>query len=195
LAERVIELDGAGLSLTSRAGSVEILKSLDLSISAGETVAVVGPSGSGKTSLLMLVGGLEQPTTGRVRVAGHEFGKLDEDSLARVRSEAIGIVFQSFHLVPTMTALENVALPLEFRGRPDARSKAVEALTEVGLVFRLARRHGTTLLLVTHDEALARRCNRLIRVADGRIVADEANAEGEVMPAGAAEARPAGARA
>jgi putative ABC transport system ATP-binding protein len=247
LAERVIELDGAGLSLTSRAGSVEILKSLDLSISAGETVAVVGPSGSGKTSLLMLVGGLEQPTTGRVRVAGHEFGKLDEDSLARVRSEAIGIVFQSFHLVPTMTALENVALPLEFRGRPDARSKAVEALTEVGLasrlehypaqlsggeqqrvalaralvteprllladeptgnldgatgrqvidlIFRLARRHGTTLLLVTHDEALARRCNRLIRVADGRIVADEANAEGEVMPAGGTGARPAGAGA
>jgi putative ABC transport system ATP-binding protein len=231
----VVSLSGVGLTLASRAGDVEILKGIDLEIQAGESVAIVGPSGSGKTSLLMLMGGLERATRGGVTIAGQDLTGLDEDSLARVRSRSIGIVFQSFHLVPTMTALDNVALPLEFRGQGDARSKARAALHEVGLaarlehypaqlsggeqqrvalaralvveprllladeptgnldgatgrqivelMFALGRRHGTTLVLVTHDDRLAERCRRVVRMADGRIVSDAASA-----PAGAAVA-------
>jgi putative ABC transport system ATP-binding protein len=184
-------------------------------------VAVVGPSGSGKTSLLMVIAGLERATSGGVIVAGHALQGLDEDQLARVRGAEIGIVFQSFHLVPTMTALENVALPLEFAGRADAEAAAAELLDEVGLahrvqhfpaelsggeqqrvaiaralvgrpkllladeptgnldtrtgqqiidlLFDLQQRHGATLVLVTHDTALAAKCSRTIRMADGRI--------------------------
>ncbi len=136
MANPVIALDKVSLTLASRAGPVEILNRVDLQIEPGETVAIVGPSGSGKTSLLMIIAGLERATSGSVRVAGHDFAKLGEDELALTRGANIGIVFQSFHLVPTMTALENVALPLEFAGRSDAFEVAHALLAEVGLAHR-----------------------------------------------------------
>ena len=221
MSNSIIALNDVSLTLSSRAGPVEILKGVDLDVTAGESVAVVGPSGSGKTSLLMVVAGLERATSGRVRVAGREFTGLDEDALALIRGANIGIVFQSFHLVPTMTALENVALPLEFAGKPDAFETAHALLDEVGLghrtdhfpaqlsggeqqrvalvralsprpqllladeptgnldgktgdlivnlMFDLQRRRQATLILVTHDPRLAERCNRVVRMADGRI--------------------------
>lgn len=220
----VVALNRVDLTLSSRAGDVEILKGISMEVPPGQSVAIVGPSGSGKTSLLMLIGGLERATGGEIVVAGHSLSGLDEDALARIRSQTIGIVFQSFHLVPTMTALENVALPLEFRGAGNARDKARVALAEVGLaqrfehypaqlsggeqqrvalaralvteprllladeptgnldgatgrqvielMFALGRKHGTTLVLVTHDERLADRCERVVRMADGLIVSD-----------------------
>ena len=235
LNEPLISLQAVGLTLDSRAGAVKILDGIDLVVREGETVAVVGPSGSGKTSLLMLIAGLEQATRGRITVAGHDFTALGEDALARARGGAIGIVFQSFHLVPTMTAIENVALPLEFRGQPDALASAAAVLGEVGLGHRLehfpsqlsggeqqrvalaralvpspgllladeptgnldgatgrqvvdllfaaSARRNTSLVMVTHDEALARRCARVLRMADGKIVSDGAHAE---TPTGAA---------
>jgi putative ABC transport system ATP-binding protein len=132
----LISLAGVSLSLVSRAGPVAILQGVDLDIEEGESVAVVGPSGSGKTSLLMVIAGLERASAGKVRVAGHNFTALSEDELALIRGREIGIVFQSFHLVPTMTALENVALPLELAGRPDAAATARDLLGEVGLAQR-----------------------------------------------------------
>ena len=132
----VIDLGAVSLTLTSRAGPVEILKGVDLAVLPGESIAVVGPSGSGKTSLLMVIAGLERATSGQVRVAGQQFMALGEDELALVRGANIGIVFQSFHLVPTMTALENVALPLEFAGKADAFDVARSMLDEVGLSHR-----------------------------------------------------------
>ena len=113
-------LDGVSLTLASAAGPVEILRGVSLAIEPGEAVALLGPSGSGKSSLLMVLGGLERPTGGRVVVAGQDLGELDENALARLRRRHVGIVFQSFHLLPTMTALENVAVPLELAGRRDA---------------------------------------------------------------------------
>jgi len=221
-AEPVIELANVDLTLASRAGHVAILRDLTLSIAAGDSVAVVGPSGSGKTSLLMIMAGLERATAGRVAVAGHDFSTMSEDALALARGASIGIVFQSFHLVPTMTAQENVALPLQFRGEADAFERATELLGEVGLahrvthfpaqlsggeqqrvalaralvtrprllladeptgnldgktgrqivdlLFSLQARRGATLVLVTHDERLAERCHRIVRMSDGRIV-------------------------
>ncbi len=218
----VISLRDVGLTLTSRAGPVEILRSVALDIPAGQSVAIVGPSGSGKTSLLMIMTGLERATSGGVRIAGHDFTALNEDQLALARGRDIGIVFQSFHLVPTMTALENVALPLELAGRPDALDTARAMLSEVGLgprvqhfpaqlsggeqqrvalaralaprpkilfadeptgnldaktgsgvtelLFGLHQRHHTTLVLITHDLALAGRCQRIVRMSDGQIV-------------------------
>ena len=136
MAKPVIDLNDVSLTLSSRAGPVEILKRVSLEIGAGESVAVVGPSGSGKTSLLMIVAGLERATSGSVGVAGRDFLGLSEDELALVRGSNIGIVFQSFHLVPTMTALENVALPLEFAGKPAAFPTARGLLEEVGLAHR-----------------------------------------------------------
>lgn len=115
-----------------------ILRGVTLGIEAGETVGVVGPSGSGKSTLLMVMTGLDKATSGVVRVAGHDFMALGEDALARVRGEHIGIVFQSFHLVPTLTALENVALPLEFLGRANAADRAADVLQSVGLAHRLS---------------------------------------------------------
>jgi putative ABC transport system ATP-binding protein len=220
----IISLRNVHLTLDSRAGPVAILNGIGLEIDTGQSVAIVGPSGSGKTSLLMILAGLERATSGDVRVAGHDLQELQEDELARVRGEAIGIVFQSFHLVPTMTALENVALPLEFSGRSDAERTARARLEEVGLGHRLdhypaqlsggeqqrvalaralsieprllladeptgnldgktgrgvvellfgAKNHReATLVLVTHDERLAAECDRVIRMADGRIVED-----------------------
>jgi len=218
----IVEMAGVHLTLVGGGGEVNILRGLDASVRRGETVSVVGPSGAGKTTLLMVISGLERPSAGTVRVAGTDLANLDEDALARFRREQVGIVFQSFHLIPTMTAWENAALPLEFAGRPDARERAAEALKEVGLVerrlhypgqlsggeqqrvalarafvarpallladeptgnldretggrvvdllFRLQEEHGTTLLLVTHDPALAGRCARTLPMADGRFV-------------------------
>lgn len=223
--EPIIKLDGLRLSLQSRAGTVDILRGIDLQITHGQSVAVLGPSGSGKTSLLMVVAGLEQATGGSVNVGGADLRTLDEDGLALLRGEKIGIVFQSFHLVPTMTALENVALPLEFQGRSEAFEAARELLSEVGLghrlqhfpaelsggeqqrvaiaralstqpqliladeptgnldgetgrqiielLFLLHRRFKATLVLVTHDEALASRCVRTVRMGDGHILSDD----------------------
>jgi putative ABC transport system ATP-binding protein len=129
----MIAMQDVHLTLNSRAGPVDILRGVSLDIPAGQSVAVVGPSGSGKTSLLMIVAGLERVTRGNVAVGGHDFVSLNEDQLALVRGAEIGIVFQSFHLIQTMTALENVALPLEFAGKADAFEIASGLLDEVGL--------------------------------------------------------------
>jgi putative ABC transport system ATP-binding protein len=220
----LVLLDDVHLTLGSAAGPVNILRGISLGVEAGETVSIVGPSGSGKSTLLMVLGGLERPSSGLVRVDGIDLGGLDEDALARLRRARIGIVFQSFHLLPTMTALENVAIPLELGGRRDAFAAAAEALATVGLGHRLTHypgqlsggeqqrvaiarafiagpkvlladeptgnldgatgrlivdclfeqhaRHGTTLLLITHDRAIAERCERQVRLMDGRIVED-----------------------
>lgn len=220
----IISLKSVELTLDSRAGPVSILNGVCLDVETGQSVAIVGPSGSGKTSLLMILAGLERATAGDVRVAGHDFQALGEDDLARVRGQTIGIVFQSFHLVPTMTALENVALPLEFSGRSSAEDIARARLSEVGLqhrldhypaqlsggeqqrvalaralsieprllladeptgnldqrtgrsvvdlLFGLKKNSDATLVLVTHDERLAGECDRVIRMADGRIIND-----------------------
>jgi putative ABC transport system ATP-binding protein len=136
LPDPIIRLDDIHLTLPSAAGDVQILRGIDLSIAAGETVGIVGPSGSGKSTLLMVLGGLERISRGRVTIAGTDLGRLDEDGLARFRRDHIGIVFQSFHLIPTMNALENVAVPLELAGRGDAFARAGELLAAVGLAGR-----------------------------------------------------------
>jgi putative ABC transport system ATP-binding protein len=216
-----IALTGINLSLGRDATRVHILKDINLHIGTGEAVGLVGPSGSGKSTLLMIMAGLERPDTGTVQVAGKDLGALGEDGLARFRGRNVGIVFQSFHLIPTMTALENVAIPLELAGAPDAAARAADELAAVGLAARsghypaelsggeqqrvaLARarapnpailiadeptgnldettgaeivdllfashaKRGTTLVLVTHDAALAGRCDRVVRMRSGRI--------------------------
>ena len=216
-----ISLAGINLSLGHEAARVHILKDIDLQIGRGEAISLIGPSGSGKSTLLMVMAGLERPDTGTVTVAGSDLGALDEDSLARFRGRNIGIVFQSFHLIPTMTALENVAVPLELAGIADANERAERELAAVGLAERLAhypaelsggeqqrvalaraltpdpsilvadeptgnldeatgnqivdllfkahRERNTTLVLVTHDQTLAARCDRIVRLRSGRI--------------------------
>ncbi len=139
---KAIDLLDVRLSLKFDAGSVEILRGINLSIFAGETVGIVGPSGSGKTSLLMVMAGLEPVTRGQVFINGQCFTGLDEDALARFRRDHVGIVFQSFHLVPTMTALENVALPMEFAGKPNAFERGEAELRAIGLGNRLAHYPG-----------------------------------------------------
>ena len=134
----IVEVRNLHLSLVGGAGAVNILRGLDLSVTQGETISIVGPSGAGKTTLLMALSGLEQVSSGQVQVAGIRLEHLDEDALARFRRQHVGIVFQSFHLVPTMTALENVALPLEFSGAADALQRAAEALAATGLSERAA---------------------------------------------------------
>jgi putative ABC transport system ATP-binding protein len=218
-------LEDVHLRLASAAGAVNILNGVTLNVQPGEAVALLGPSGSGKSSLLMVAAGLEAATAGRVSVAGHVLTGLGEDALARFRREHVGIVFQSFHLVPTMNALENVAVPLELLRRPDAFARAEAALGAVGLsqrldhypgqlsggeqqrvalaraivhepevlfadeptgnldgatgtaiidlLFALRARVNATLFLVTHEEALASRCDRIVRMKDGLIVAEE----------------------
>ena len=136
MAEQSIELKDVHLTLTSRAGPVNILRGVTLAIPQGQSTAIVGPSGSGKTSLLMVMAGLERATWGAIKIQGRDIGGLSEDELAVLRGAEMGIVFQSFHLVPTMTALENVALPLELAGSADAFSTAKALLDEVGLAAR-----------------------------------------------------------
>lgn len=138
----LIHLSDVELTLSSDAGDVEILRGIDLDVGSGETVGIVGPSGSGKTSLLMILAGLERATKGSVRVGDVAFDGMSEDELARVRGEKIGIVFQDFHLIPNMTALENVALPLELSGGDDPFKRAEEALVEVGLGHRITHYPG-----------------------------------------------------
>ncbi len=217
----VVELDNVHLSLGRGAALVHVLKGVTFNLERGETVGLVGPSGSGKSTLLMIIAGLERPDAGTVKVDGTVLDRLDEDELARFRGSRIGIVFQSFHLIPTMTALENVAIPLELRGERDAFARAALELEAVGLadrrahypsqlsggeqqrvalaralaprpsilvadeptgnldeatgqniidlMFALKRDRGATLILVTHDLALAARCERRIRLRSGRI--------------------------
>ena len=219
----LVSLRGLSLTLPAASGPVNILQNIDLDMEAGDSVGLVGPSGSGKTSLLMVLAGLERASAGLVRVDGRDLTALDEDGLARFRRDSLGIVFQNFHLIPSMTALENVALPLEFSGVRDAASRAEASLRAVGLGHRLTHLPGmlsggeqqrvavarafvaeprllladeptgnldlatgaavmdllfdmqaslgTTLLLITHDPALAARCGRLLRMKDGRIEA------------------------
>lgn len=221
---RTIALDHVDLSLGSGAARVHVLKDISVEIGAGEAVGLVGPSGSGKSTLLMVMAGLERVDGGRVSVAGTDITRLGEDALARFRGRHIGIVFQSFHLIPTMTALENVAVPLELAGRADAFARAARELEAVGLaaraqhypaqlsggeqqrvalaralgpeppilvadeptgnldeatgrqimdlIFATQRARGTTLVLVTHDAALARRCGRVLRLRSG-VVEDD----------------------
>lgn len=221
MTEPVLSLENAGLNLHGNAGLVEILKDITLTVAPGETLGLVGPSGSGKSSLLMLMGGLESATSGRVTALGQDLTAMDEDALARFRLGNMGVVFQSFHLIPTMTALENVATPLELAGHRDAFARAEAELAAVGLgarldhypaqmsggeqqrvalaraaaprpkilladeptgnldgtngqaimdlLFGLRDRHGATLVLVTHAPELAARCDRVVRLRDGRI--------------------------
>src|SRR5262245_8535547 len=222
----LISLEDVHLTLTSRAGPVDILRGIDLTVAEGEALGIVGPSGSGKTTLLMVIAGLERVSSGAITVNGTSLRGKNEDALAYFRRDTIGIVFQSFHLIATMTALENVAVPLEFKGRSDAMEAARKQLERVGLahrldhypgqlsggeqqrvaiaralasgarilladeptgnldqetggqimdlLFSLKREDGVTLLLVTHDRALADRCDRIAEVRDGRIVAGNA---------------------
>ncbi len=222
MTQSAVLLKNVTLTLPSRAGNVEILRGVDLSVNTGEAIGIVGPSGSGKTSLLMLIAGLERATSGTLEVAGTSLEGKNEDSLAAFRRDTIGIIFQSFHLIPTMTALENVAVPLEFRGVADAMQVAEEKLKRVGLghrlthypgqlsggeqqrvaiaralasgarilladeptgnldqetgeqiiklLFELKKQEGASLLLITHDRALAKRCDRIAEVRDGKII-------------------------
>ena len=140
--ELAVRLDEVHLTLESAAGPVNVLRGVDLAVERGETVAVVGPSGSGKTSTLLVAAGLERATQGRVTVAGRDFAELDENGLARLRRDRIGIVFQSFHLMATMTAVENVAVPLELAGRSDALARARASLEAVGLADRIGHYPG-----------------------------------------------------
>jgi putative ABC transport system ATP-binding protein len=219
--DTVLSLTDARLTLAGNAGPVDILRGISMSVNRGETVGLVGPSGSGKSSLLMLMGGLERATGGQVLALGQDLTAMDEDGLARFRRQNMGVVFQSFHLIPTMTALENVAIPLELAGAADAFDRASAELQAVGLghrvdhypsqlsggeqqrvalaraaaprpalfladeptgnldgvngqaimdlLFSLRDRHGATLILVTHAPELAERCDRVIRLADGRL--------------------------
>ena len=227
----VLSLTDATLSLDGNAGRVDILHGISLDVRQGETLGLVGPSGSGKSSLLMLMGGLERATGGRITALGQDLTNMTEDQLARFRREHMGVVFQSFHLIPTMTALENVATPLELAGHRDAFARARAELEAVGLASRadhypsqmsggeqqrvaLARasaprpdilladeptgnldgsnvaaiiellfgmrdKHGATLVLVTHSDELAARCDRIIRLRDGRIDTVETPATAE----------------
>ena len=222
MTQSAVLLKNVTLTLPSRAGNVEILRGVDLSVNTGEAIGIVGPSGSGKTSLLMLIAGLERATSGVLEVAGTALEGKNEDSLAAFRRDTIGIIFQSFHLIPTMTALENVSVPLEFRGVADAMQVAEEKLKRVGLghrlthypgqlsggeqqrvaiaralasgarilladeptgnldqetgeqiiklLFELKKQEGASLLLITHDRALAKRCDRIAEVRDGKII-------------------------
>ncbi|PLX72386.1 MAG: ABC transporter, partial [Desulfuromonas sp.] len=133
----MIKIENLHLSLVGGAGEVNILRGIDLQVARGETLSIVGSSGAGKTTLLMVLSGLERASSGSVTVAGVDLGTLNEDQLARFRRQNIGIVFQSFHLVPTMTALENVALPLEFSGVDNPLQQAEEALVATGLKERM----------------------------------------------------------
>jgi len=221
MTDPVLSISDTNLSLDGNAGRVDILHDISLDVGAGETLGLVGPSGSGKSSLLMLMGGLEQATSGSIVALGQELTTMNEDQLARFRRDNMGVVFQSFHLIPTMTALENVATPLELAGVADAFARAEAELQAVGLgdrinhypsqmsggeqqrvalarasaprprilladeptgnldetngqaimdlLFDLRDKHGATLIMVTHAPELAARCDRVVRLRDGRI--------------------------
>ena len=216
LSDALVTLDNVSLSFKNNAGPVEILKDVSLYITSGETISLIGPSGSGKSSLLMLMGGLERPTAGKIVIDGADITKMGEDDLANFRRGRIGVVFQSFHLIPTMTALENVCTPLEIAGAADVLSTAQKMLDRVGLshrqdhyphhmsggeqqrvaiaralaiepaiiladeptgnldqdtgekvidlLFDLQKETQSTLVMVTHDPALAAKCNRSYRL-------------------------------
>jgi putative ABC transport system ATP-binding protein len=218
----LVEVRNLTLTVPAASGPVNILRGIDLDIAPGEAVGVVGPSGSGKTSLLMVLAGLERASGGSVKVCGGDLGRMNEDQLAALRRRDIGIVFQAFHLIASMTALENVAVPLELAGAADAMARAEECLRDVGLGHRLGHlpgqlsggeqqrvalarafaarprllladeptgnldratgaaimellmglreRFGTTLMLITHDPELAGKCDRIVAMADGRVV-------------------------
>ena len=223
MTDYVLRVEGLGKTVPSGAGTLRILHDIHLAVHAGESLAVVGASGSGKSTLLGLLAGLDLPTAGRVWLAGHDLAALDEDERAALRGRELGFVFQSFHLLPTLTALENAMLPLELLGLPEQRASAEAMLARVGLVDRLGHypkhlsggeqqrvalarafavrprllladeptgnldaatgrqvidlmfemnaEQGTTLILVTHDEALARRCGRTLRLVAGELAA------------------------
>ena len=223
MSDPAVVLDDVHLTLTSKAGPVNILRGVSLTAQRSESIAVVGPSGAGKSTLLAIISGLERADRGRVIVSGTDIGGLGESALAGFRRKAVGIVFQAFHLIPTMTALENVALPLELGTHDDPFGAARQALESVGLgervqhypsqlsggeqqrvalarafvpqpdvlladeptgnldgetggavmgeLFRLRAERGSTLILVTHDHALAARCDRIVHIADGQIAA------------------------
>jgi putative ABC transport system ATP-binding protein len=137
MTDPILSLKDVHLSFSGAAGQVDILRGIDLSVASGETLGLIGPSGSGKSSLLMLMGGLETATSGQIICTGHDLTQMNEDALARFRREHMGVVFQSFHLIPTMTALENVATPLELAGVDDAFDRAEQELNAVGLGHRL----------------------------------------------------------
>jgi putative ABC transport system ATP-binding protein len=220
--DSVLKAENLSKQVSSPEGSLTIVHDVSFDIAAGESVAVVGASGAGKSTLLALLAGLDLPTTGRVLLAGTDLTQLDEDGRASLRAQRVGFVFQSFHLIPALTALENVMLPLELAGRSDARSVALESLQRVGLkdrtghyprqlsggeqqrvalargfvtrpavlfadeptgnldtatggrvgelLFDMNANSQTTLVLVTHDRALASRCGRIITMEAGRVV-------------------------
>jgi putative ABC transport system ATP-binding protein len=221
MSDTILGLRDVRLVLAGNAGPVDILKGITLDVARGETLGLVGPSGSGKSSLLMLMGGLERASAGSVTALGQDLTSMNEDGLARFRRGNMGVVFQSFHLIPTMTALENVAVPLELAGAANAFDRAAAELAAVGLaareghypsqlsggeqqrvalaravvgrpailladeptgnldgvngatimdlLFALRDRHGATLIMVTHAPELAARCDRVVRLADGRV--------------------------
>ena len=218
----MLQVERLGRQVSSPEGTLAILSDVNLAIGRGETVAIMGASGAGKSTLLALLAGLDEPTSGTVRLAGRDLTVLDEDGRAAVRARHVGFVFQAFHLVPSLTALENVMLPLELAGRVDARAAARGVLERVGLrervghyprqlsggeqqrvaiarafvmrpdvlfadeptgnldaatggrimdlLFELNATEGATLVLVTHDPALAGRCGRIVRLDAGRVV-------------------------
>src|SRR5687767_9512315 len=222
IAQTVLKAEKITKQVSSPEGTLTILAAVDLNIDAGETVAIVGASGAGKSTLLALLAGLDEPSSGRVWLNGSELTALDEDGRAAVRARHVGFVFQSFHLVPSLTAIENVMLPLELAGLPNARNSAAEVLAQVNLsprrehyprqlsggeqqrvaiarafvtrpavlfadeptgnldsvtgeriidlLFDLNKATQTTLVVVTHDEAIARRCSRIIKIEAGRLV-------------------------
>jgi putative ABC transport system ATP-binding protein len=222
----LVQIRGVALTLESAAGAVNILRGVDLEVAPSETLAITGPSGSGKSTLLAVMTGLERPSEGTITVAGLDLGTMDEDALALFRRDTIGIVFQSFYLIPTMTALENVAVPLELAGNKDAFTIAAAGLEAAGLgprmghypsqmsggeqqrvavarafagvpalviadeptgnldtttgaaivelMFSIQASQQTSLVLITHDPAIAERCDRVVHMRDGRVFATTA---------------------
>ncbi|MGH8177013.1 MAG: ABC transporter ATP-binding protein [Steroidobacter sp.] len=222
IADPVLKAEKTTKQVSSPEGTLTILAEVDLAIAAGETVAIIGASGAGKSTLLALLAGLDEPSSGRIWLNGAELTALDEDGRAAVRARHVGFVFQSFHLVPSLTAIENVMLPLELAGLPNAREAASDVLAKVNLsprrehyprqlsggeqqrvaiarafvtrpavlfadeptgnldsvtgqriielLFELNRGVQTTLVVVTHDQAIAQRCSRIIRIDAGRII-------------------------
>lgn len=218
----ILKVERLAKTYPTEAGDIAVLQGVSFSLGAGETLAIVGPSGSGKTTLLGLCAGLDRASSGEVVLAGTSLGGLDEDARARVRNEQVGFVFQNFQLIPTLTALENVLVPLELRGEGGREAEAMALLARVGLaartghypiqlsggeqqrvalarafinapkilfcdeptgnldgatshamvelIFGLNREQGTTLVLVTHDLELAKKCGRVVRLRDGRVV-------------------------